>query len=118
MKNWQIEFYLDEKGFSPVKEYVKNLSAADRNKVFYTINLLKSTGIYLREPHSKKLEPENNLFELRSQFLNNIQRIIYFHFTGKTFVLLHGFTKKTQKTPKKEITLAIKRKNDYLRRYK
>lgn len=116
MDDWQIEFYLDDNGHSPVKDFLKSLPVADRNKVFYTLNMLKTTGIYLREPHSKKIDSENNLFELRSQFSNNIQRIFYFHFTGKTFVLLHGFTKKTQKIPKKELELAIKRKQDYIRR--
>ena len=46
----------------------------------------------------------------------NIHRIIYFVYTGKILILLHGFTKKTQRTPAKEIKVAGKRMKDYLSR--
>jgi len=40
---------------------------------------------------------------------SGIYRVLYFAHTNKTFVMLHGFQKKTQKTPKQEIDIAIKR---------
>ena len=43
-------------------------------------------------------------------------RVIYFVYTGKTLILLHGFTKKTQRTPAKEIRIAETRMKDYLTR--
>jgi len=116
IENWNIEFYTDMDGNSPIEAFLDNLNAKDRVKVVHVIDLLESEGISLREPHTKKIK-NTDLFELRSQFSNNIQRIFYFHFTGKTFVLLHAFTKKTERTPQKEIKIAISRKEDYLRRY-
>ena len=46
----------------------------------------------------------------------NIHRILYFAFTGRKFVLLHGFTKKTEKTPVREIEIAVRRMEEYLLR--
>jgi len=50
---------------------------------------------------------------LREESNTNIYRIFYVFFTGKRIILLHGFTKKTQKTPRREIELALQ----YLSRY-
>lgn len=55
---------------------------------------------------------EGNIWELRP----GINRVFYFYYKNNTFVLLHHFRKKTQKTPRKEITIAIKRQKDYLER--
>lgn len=49
----------------------------------------------------KKLD--NNLYELRSKVGSNIQRAIYFHVEKNDYIITHGFTKKTQKTPLNEI---------------
>jgi len=52
----------------------------------------------------------HGLWEVRSRLGDRIARVI-FYVEGRTMVLLHGFIKKTQKTPKHELELAIKRKN-------
>ncbi len=52
----------------------------------------------------------NGLWEVRSRLENSIARVI-FMIDASTMVLLHGFIKKTQKTPKHELDLAVKRKN-------
>jgi len=49
------------------------------------------------------------LYELRI----DSTRIIYFLFTGRRFVLVHGFTKKSKETPKRELEVARKRMKDY-----
>lgn len=118
MESWRVIFYTDSEDNSPIDEFVTRLPEKEQYKVYYTIKLLKTQGIYLREPYTKKVHAKSDLFELRVKYSNNIQRILYFHYTGKTFVLLHGFTKKTQKTPRNEIEIALKRKEDYLRRNK
>ena len=38
---------------------------------------------------------------------NNIQRALYFHWKGSRYIITHGFSKKTQKTPRKEILHAL-----------
>jgi len=64
----------------------------------------------------KKLVNTDDIWEIRVQVGGNIFRLLGF-FSGDNLVVLnHGFQKKTQKTPSKEIKIAEKRKNDYLRR--
>ena len=60
-------------------------------------------------PLIRKLEP--GLWEVRSHVATGIARVL-FTVEGDTMVLLHGFIKKTQKTPPAEIELALKRKRD------
>ena len=69
----------------------------------------------LRKPYSEYLE--DGIFELRTKQSSNITRILYFFVIGNKAVLTNGFTKKSQKTPKKEIELAKKYRKDYERRH-
>ncbi|MBQ9365864.1 MAG: type II toxin-antitoxin system RelE/ParE family toxin [Schwartzia sp.] len=50
------------------------------------------------------------------EFASDITRVFYFTFKGDTFVLLHGFKKKTNKTPNSELERALKYKKDFERR--
>ena len=64
----------------------------------------------------KKLQSTDDIWEVRVQQGNSIFRILGF-LDGKNLVILnHGFTKKSQKIPKKEIATAEKRKRDYYNR--
>ena len=69
--------------------------------------MLEKFALQLKEPYIKALE--DKLYEIRAKDTSGIYRVIYFAHTGKQFIMLNGFTKKTQKTPKKEITLAKQR---------
>lgn len=55
----------------------------------------------------------DGLFEVRVQVGNNIFRVFCFFDKGNLVILLSGFQKKDQKTPKKEIKKAEKLKNEY-----
>ena len=55
----------------------------------------------------------DGLFEIRIEFEGNIYRIFCCFDKGNLVVLFNAFQKKTQKTPRKEIELAIKLKEDY-----
>jgi phage-related protein len=55
----------------------------------------------------------DGLFEIRIEFESNIYRIFCCFDKGNLVVLFNGFQKKSQKTPKKEIELALKLKEDY-----
>ncbi|MBS6104821.1 type II toxin-antitoxin system RelE/ParE family toxin [uncultured Megasphaera sp.] len=48
--------------------------------------------------------------------MGGITRALFFFYVGGKIVVTNGFTKKTQKTPPKEISLAQKRRTDYIRR--
>jgi len=111
----EIRYYKFENGKCPVKEYIDSFPEKIVSKIFWTLELVESLEIVPKE-YFKKIT--NNIWEIRIQFGNNIYRFLGF-FAGKRLVVLnHAFTKKTQKTPRKEIKLAEERRKDYLRRKK
>ena len=116
--DWQVEYYKKVNGKIPVVDYLLSLNAKMRAKVFSEIELLEKHGTNLREPYAKPIKGKKykDLFELRIKFSNDISRIFYFTFKNNTFVLLHGFTKKSEKTPEKELDKALRYKEDYERR--
>ena len=115
---YDVEFYQKENGEVPVRDFLESLPPKLRAKTFREIELLKDHGPDLREPHTKSIKGKENkgIYELRVKFSTDISRIFYFSYTGSTFVLLHGFVKKTNKTPPREIERARKNKEDYERR--
>lgn len=113
-RKWSVEFYQTENGECPVEDFLDTLPTKDEAKVMRTIALLREFGTSLREPHCSYLE--EGIFELRTKISSNIHRILYFHYEDGKFILLNGFTKKTQKTPPKEKGRAKKYKTDFLER--
>lgn len=69
--------------------------------------LLTEFGIELRLPHSRPMGA--GLFELRPKGKEGIARVFYCMLVEKRIVILHGFIKKTEETPRKELEIAIKR---------
>lgn len=65
------------------------------------------------ETYLKHIKNTDGLYEIRVQLGSDIFRIFCFFDQGQLVVLAHGFQKKTQKTPKKEIELALKIKTEY-----
>ena len=117
---WRVEFYERENGNSPVMDFLQTLNVKMRSKAQAEIDMLEKHGTNLREPYVKPISGSKyrGLFELRIKFAGDISRIFYFTFTNNTFVLLHGFTKKTDKTPTRELDKAMRYKIDHERRYK
>ena len=111
MKNIEIDI--------PVLDFLLSLDAKMRAKAFSEIELLEKHGFKLKEPYVKPIKGPKykGIFELRVKFASDISRIFYFTYHQKTFVLLHGFTKKTEKTPQRELERALRYKEDYERRY-
>ena len=112
----KIEFYATEDGREVVAEFLDSLPPKHQAKAFREIDLLEEFGNGLKEPYVKHIEGE--VWELRIKFASDISRIFYFTWCADTIVLLHGFVKKTQKTPRAEIETASRRLNDYKRRHK
>ena len=108
--DWQVEYYKKENGKIPVLEYLLTLNSKMRAKAFSEIELLEKHGTALREPYAKAIKGEKykDLFELRIKFSSDISRIFYFTFKNNTFVLLHGYTKKTDKASKIELDKAFR----------
>lgn len=112
-----IYFYKDKNGREPVLEYLKELAKGrgkdnriKLNKINDYIELLSIHGTRLGEPYIKHLE--GDIWELRPLR----DRILFVGWDGGSFVLLHQFMKKTQKTPKREIEQAKRELEDLKKR--
>lgn len=110
-QKWKVKVYESPSGDKPVEEFIKSLDEKTQLKVSRTLDLLEEFGLEGVYPHIKKLTG-TSLWELRILGANSI-RIFYVTITGRIFLLLHGFKKKSQKTPSKEIVLAQRRLNEY-----
>jgi len=77
-------------------------------KLLHILELMENFGVNLGEPFTKPLG--KGLFEIRVKSNEGIGRSIYCYKKGNTIVILHSFIKKTQKTPKKELEIALSRK--------
>jgi len=114
MQEYKAVFYDLPDGTEPAKDFLDELDEKMFAKLIRAIGVLKAGGVMVREPYSKHLD--DGIFEVRAQVGSNISRVLYFFFTGKQFVLTHGFIKKTQKTPPSEIEKAKKYRHEYLNR--
>lgn len=114
MSKFEIIFYEKEDGTMPAQDFLDSLDDKMRAKMILTVDMLKTNGNRLREPYSKPLD--DGIMELRAVVGTNISRVLYFFVVGQKVILTNGFIKKTQKTPKKEITLAKKYREDYIAR--
>ena len=115
MEVFSVIFYETPSGEQPAKLFLNELSEKQRAKTIRDLKLLETCGNQLREPTSKFLEA--GIYELRTKQGSNISRILYFFFVGKRIVLTNGFVKKSMKTPRNAIELALKYKQDYIERY-
>ena len=111
---FEIEFYKTENEKCLVEEFLEALPVKLRAKAIRDLDILEEKGNTLREPYSKPLV--QGLFELRISVSKDEARIFYFFLVDNRIVLTHGFIKKTQKTPSKEIEKALEYKADYERR--
>ena len=114
MNRFIVEFYQTEQGEEPAKEFLLQLNRRMRAKMMHVIALLQDNGNELREPYSKHLS--EGIFELRAQIGSDTTRVLYFFYVDRRIILTNGFIKKTQKTPKREITRAKQYRTDYLNR--
>jgi len=81
-------------------------------KIVWTFDLIEALQ-RVPETYLKHLETTAGLYEIRVQQGSAIFRIFCFFDEGKLVVLANGFQKKTQKTPRKEIELALRIKAEY-----
>ncbi len=111
---WHIEYYEPASGRSPIEDFIDSMDDKSKARVAQTLDLLEEFGTSLGMSYAMYLEKQ--LWELRARHGRNRYRIIYFLYTGQTFVLLHGFTKKTGPVPRAELKMAENRRDDYLSR--
>ena len=92
----EIEFFTTSSGEKPARDFLDELSPKMRAKMLDKIRYLHELG----------------------QAEGNISRILYFFVIGDKAVLTHGFIKKTQNTPPKEIKKAEKYRRQYLSQHR
>ena len=115
---YKIEFYENQRGESEVWDFLETLRVKSKtskdariqyNQILFYIDLLAKNGTNLPVNITQHLEED--IWELRPG--NN--RVFYFYYDESQYVLLHHFRKKSQKTPKREITRAKAERDDYIR---
>ena len=94
------------------QDFFDKQSKKVKAKIVWTFDLLEDLQ-RVPEVYLKHIENTDGLYEIRIQQGSDIFRIFCFFDQGKLVVLANGFQKKTQKTPKQEIELALKIKSEY-----
>ena len=110
-----VEFYETERGRCPVREFLNGLKEADPDDfaaIMAGLAKLRNRQ-YHRPPLSKPLG--NDLFELRHVGKLNT-RVLYFFAKGQRIITVHGIRKKAQAIPKRDMTVALERRKDWLSR--
>jgi phage-related protein len=99
-------FYQAPSGKEPVRAWIKSLSLEDRQLVGRDVQKVEF-GWPIGMPYCRSLG--KGLWEVRSDLTDGKIGRVIFCVIGGRMVLLHGFIKKTQKTPERDIELASKR---------
>lgn len=114
---YNVHFYRNEQGEEPVRDYLNELvkkkdkdSRIKLNKIRDYVKILRIYGTRAGEPYVKHID--GDIWELRPLR----DRIFFVAWINDSFVLLHQFMKKTQKTPKREIKQAQKEYEDLQKR--
>jgi len=118
---YQIIAYKDRAGNDEITKYINDLNEKmvtnkdahiKYKKIMEHIRILETYGVTAGMPYMKHITG-TDLWELRP----TRDRIFFFCWKDNTFVLLHRFVKKTQKTPPREIERAQRNLKDFLERY-
>jgi phage-related protein len=104
---WVIEYYVEDNGRVPVREFLQSVDKETYARFLWSLAQVRIRNIMAREPLVRHIE--GKIWEIREESHTNIYRILYFFSSGKRMILLHGFTKKTQKLPGKELEMAMRR---------
>ena len=114
---YKVYFYQSASGNTPFESYIQQLSNKRKEEEIFHILIylekLKEFGFAMNEkfrPNAFK-KIRDGIYELRP----SSSRIFFFAYVNDTFVILHGWEKKRQKTDPKEIEKAVKEKNRYLK---
>ena len=108
MKTITVNFYKSATGNEPVREWLKGLTKEEKTILGEDIKTVEY-GWPLGMPLVRKLD--KNLWEVRSDLINKEIARVLFTFKGGVMVLLHGFKKKSQKTPPNDLKIAKDRRD-------
>jgi phage-related protein len=111
----KINFYRTDDDKCPIEEFLDSLNSKQAQKVAWVLQLVEELEV-VPTTYLKKLVSTDDIWEIRVQVSGSIFRLLGFFDHDNLVILNHGFQKKTQKTPPKEIKIAESRKKDYLQR--
>jgi len=114
VKILQAAFYVTNMGRRPVRDWLMELSPEDRKFIGEDIATLEFCWP-IGKPKCSPIKGIKGLWEIRSHISSGRIARLFFVITGNRMMLLHGFVKKTQKTPDKELNLAIARMKEVKR---
>ena len=102
-----VSFFRTDVGRAPVQQWLKGLDDTDRKVIGEDIRFVQF-GWPLDMPHVRKME--EHLWEIRSRLSKRRIARILFTVRDSKMILLHGFIKKSQRTPQKDLNLARNRR--------
>jgi phage-related protein len=108
-KKITARFYLTATGGKPVRDWLLELSKDDRRIIGKDLQKVEF-GWPIGMPYCRNIQ--RGLWEVRSSLPEGRIARVIFCIVGGEMVLLHGFEKKTQKTPKHDIELARRRERE------
>lgn len=112
---YNLVFYTRERGDSPIDDFLDELDKKSRAKVAAHLSILEEQGPNLKRPYADVVR--GKIRELRIHHSSNQYRILYFFQLREQIVLVHAFSKKTQQVKEKDIELAERRMEDWMRRF-
>lgn len=114
MSKCQVLYYSTLKGETPFGDFLDSLSPKQQAKIIRVLKTIEAYGLSTAIPHLKKITG-TPFWEVRILGKDNI-RAIYITLSSQSILILHGFLKKQNKTPKKELQLAQTRLQDWQNR--
>lgn len=97
----------------PVMDFLKSLDTRLRAKVYRGIDLLADHWPYIGEPHVRRVSGYEGLWELREQLGNTRVRLFFFQSEADSLAIVHGYIKKTKKTPSRVLKIAARKMREY-----
>ena len=111
---YKVLYYISPAKQNPVSDFLNSLSPKQQAKIIRIFKNIKEYGLESVTIHTRKLS-NTPLWEIRILGSDNM-RVIYAIPVRDIILLLHGFIKKSHKTPHKEIDKALERLKDYQKR--
>ena len=111
----EVRFYRAASGRCPVEEFLDSLTGKQAQKVVWVLRLIEELDV-VPVQFLKKLEGTDGIWEVRAQHGGDAFRLLGFFDEPRLLVLTSGFAKKSETTPRREISLARQRRQDHLHR--
>jgi phage-related protein len=111
----EVQFYRTPAGQCPVEEFLDSLPGKQAQKIVWVLRLVEELEAVPAQ-YLKKLGGTEDLWEIRAQQGSDTFRLLGFFEPPGVLVLTHGFAKKSEKLPRREIDVAEARRREHLER--